>query len=149
MELIVVVAVIAILLSVALLSIKPSETAKLRQQTAKVKGLVISVCDQAAFDQKVYFISPDRNGLNVEVLEKGSWQKSHKWPSLNWESELEVDWSSERVFNSAVGENSKEGWMCWPSGELTPGKVIFTLDKTQSTLEWNAVMQFEVQKDEN
>ena len=147
MELIVVVVVISILLSLALMSMKPNEAAQLRQQTANLKGLIISVCDQSAFEQKIYLLTPNSNGLVVETFEDGKWQPSDKWKDLNWHESVEVDWTFDRKF-AVFDQKAAQGWMCWPSGEVTAGKITVTLDKFQRTLQWNTMMQFEVIKEQ-
>lgn len=141
-ELLVVVALIAILLSVALISIKPSESAVLRKASQQVKGALISMCDQAAFDQHIYQLLPDEKGLTVLVYQQKEWQESDRFKPYQWPESVNASWQQGQILASLNGEIIV-GWMCWPSGEVTAGKVVLKMNDTEKVVEWNGVLKFE------
>ena len=67
-ELMVVVVIVSVLLASAVLSLKPNESATLRQQTIAFKGALIAMCDQATFDQHIYVLVPKKKGIEFFKL---------------------------------------------------------------------------------
>ncbi|QAB14622.1 prepilin-type N-terminal cleavage/methylation domain-containing protein [Hydrogenovibrio thermophilus] len=141
-ELMVVVVIVAILLTAVVISIQPSESSKVRQQIGAVKGWMQSVCDRATFDQHIYVMMPTQTGMTFARQVKQAWSTPPNARELVWLDGLTVDWQ----INDATPLQQtlpKPGWLCWPSGEMLGGELQFTLGKTQRTLRWNAIGQFE------
>ncbi len=141
-ELMVVVVIVAILLTAVVISIQPSESSKVRQQIGAVKGWMQSVCDRAAFDQRIYVMMPTQTGMTFARQVKQEWLTPPKARELTWLDGLTVDW---QINETSPLQQSlpKPGWLCWPSGEMLGGELQFTLGKTQRILRWNAIGQFE------
>lgn len=136
-ELMVVVAIIAIVLAAGVMSFNTRDASQLRQHWAQTQGLIQTACDQATFGQKVSLIRVDDKGLSVYYQQKGEWQPADNIQPLSWSPLFTVDWYYE------PNQSEEPGWICWPSGWLTPGYI--QLDNQQ--LHWNETMQFEL-KDE-
>lgn len=140
-ELMVVLVIVAVLLSAAVVAINPNETAKLRQQTAAMQGLLTAMCDQAAFEQKLYLLMPDKNGLSIAKWSQQSWQASDHFKDKPWLSGIEPSWDLDA--EKALQQNwPAPGWMCWPSGELMAGSIQFQLGDSRVALEWDEMMVF-------
>lgn len=148
-ELMVVVAIVAVLLSAVVVAIQPSEASKVRQQVSAVQGWMQSVCDRAAFDQHVYAMMPDEKGLALARLNNQAWQmvSATKGGERLWLDGLQVEWElpiNSRWQSSDQAETPRPGWLCWPSGERQSGALHFTLGDTQRTLSWNPLGDFDV-----
>lgn len=148
-ELMVVIVILSILLSTAVMSLKPNESAELRQQTIAFKGALISICDKSAFDQHIYALVPDKKGLEVKRLSKGVWQEADLGAinsnSLKWHEAMKVDW----ILNEEISKSNglkKAGWMCWPSGEVNRGSISFKLNNLTNSLQWNEILDFTLEE---
>lgn len=137
-ELLVVVAIIAIMLSVVTLSVSSSGDSKLRKQTAAMKGVLIALCDRAAFDQRPYLAMPKPEGLEFARLVKRDWQAAERLTPALWEAGVEVAWELDQDAAKQRGLPAV-GWVCWPSGELSAGEMVFSLDKRSVRLSWDAL----------
>jgi len=151
-ELMVVIVILAILLSTAIMSLKPNEAAELRQQTIAFKGVLISICDKSAFDQHIYALIPDKKGVSVKRLSKSEWQdvdlNGINSESSNWHEAIKVNWQLNEEIAKSNGLK-KAGWMCWPSGEVSKGSISFKLNKLSNILEWDEILDFSLEeKDE-
>lgn len=145
LELMVVVVILAILLSFAIVSLKPNQSAELRKQTVAFKGALITICDQSAFDQHIYALIPSKKGIQIQRLVKGSWQASGlkmvNESSLNWNEAITVSWDLNDELAKSYGLK-QAGWMCWPSGEVNAGSISFKLNELSHDLQWNEILDF-------
>lgn len=140
-ELMVVLVIVGVLLSATVISIKPSESGKMRKQTAAFKGLMQAVCDQSAFDQHIYVMMPTEKGIDVSYLSKQKWTAVERFNKFQWVDGIEVDWqlSAEQAKKDKL---PAPGWMCWPSGEIKKGQITFQFDSLKETVRWNSLRQF-------
>ncbi|MDA3807478.1 MAG: prepilin-type N-terminal cleavage/methylation domain-containing protein [Thiomicrorhabdus sp.] len=147
-EVMVVVVIISIVLGVGMLSLSHNEQSQLRVQSVKVKSLLAFVSDLSAFDQKMYLVVPEINGLTTYRSDKGVWEIAPKVNAMSWV--VEAQWQAE---SSAMQRYQlpQPGWVFWPSGEVTPGSISLTTlsQKMQqevvepSVIQWNVFLQFE------
>lgn len=155
-ELIVVVVIVGILLTAAVISLKPSESTRMHQTLLDAKSLIISACDQAAFDQQAHLILPDATGLTLYAFQQQQWTRQPKLPALHWQIAFKASWQLEQTNGftlpaSKTGLTSKQsvqaenGWLCWPDGEMTAGSITLTNDQNQQTLSWNSVGAFKLE----
>lgn len=143
-ELLVVVVIVAVLLSVTVLSVKPNEAAKVRQQTQAFKGLLLAMCDQAAFQQTLFLLMPSESGLSVAKWQAKTWQASERFMDQAWLQGIEMDWMVD-VELAKQQQWPAAGWMCWPSGEVMAGQIRFKLGEAQTELSWDPLLRFEQQ----
>lgn len=141
-ELMVVIVIIAVVLSVGVIAVKPSESALLNKQVAQFKGALMQTCDLAAFEQKIYALVPNQKGLEMYRLENASWQIAPKSQTLKWSEGITVNWSLDESLANA-NKLPEPGWLCWPSGEVLEGRIDFKLADSQRHLSWSQVLRFE------
>lgn len=141
-ELMVVIVILAVVLSVGVIAVKPNESALLNQQVAQLKGALLQTCDFAAFEQKIYALVPSQQGLDVYRLETAEWQIAPKTQPLKWSEGVTVSWNLDEDL-AKVNKLPEPGWLCWPSGEVLEGRVDFELAGSQRSLSWSQVLRFE------
>lgn len=146
-ELMVVIVILAVLLSTAVMSLKPSESAELRKQTIAFKGALIAICDKSAFDQHIYVIVPEKNKFSIKRLQQGSWLDVQLIDerSMLWHEAVKVSWSLNEELAKSYGLE-KAGWMCWPSGEVNAGEITFKLNHLSNHLQWNEILDFTLEE---
>ena len=145
-ELMVVVVIVSVLLASAVLSLKPNESATLRQQTIAFKGALIAMCDQATFDQHIYALVPKKDGIEFFKLVNKQWQVAdffRNTDALQWNENIKISWQLSEQLAKQYGLESA-GWLCWPSGEVKAGKIAFELGETINQLSWNEILEFEL-----
>lgn len=160
-ELMVVVVIIAVVVSVGVMSLGSSEQATLRSQERSVKALLLYVRDQAAFNQQLYLVEVNEKGLSAYRLRQNRWQADETTKPLKWDEALTVDWkigsfqTQDGLLNQTGQDmDGREGWLFWPSGEVIPGEIHFAplqsdvssqnrTDNKQRGLRWNELLQFE------
>lgn len=132
-ELMVVVVIMAVVLSVGMLSLRPSDSALLNTQQGQLKSLLRLASDHAAFEQTLYLIAPNQEGLTTYVFTDQAWSVSPKVAFLPWQAGLNVEWNTDLTF-AQQNQLPQAGWLFWPSGEVLPGEVSMQLDgQTQLT----------------
>jgi general secretion pathway protein H len=159
-ELMVVVVIMAVVLSVGMLSLRPSDAALLTTQQSQLKSLLRLASDHAAFEQRLYLVAPDEQGLTTYVFTDQAWSVSSKMVFLPWQAGLSVQWNTDLTF-AEQNQLPQAGWLFWPSGEVLPGEVEMQLDgqtmsqvapsKTNSvkqtdkvtTVVWDGLLNFE------
>ncbi|WP_130538066.1 prepilin-type N-terminal cleavage/methylation domain-containing protein [Thiomicrorhabdus indica] len=144
-ELMVVLVVVAILLSAMTQSFRFGSSDELRSQQAKLRGLLMNVADLAVFEGKPYLLTPDKKGLQVWSWASGEWRAQTKIADYEWPENIEPTWQLE-VKAPAYLQLPAEGWLFWPSGEATAGKIeLIVEDKEQEIsrqVEWNRILEF-------
>lgn len=165
-ELMVVVVIISVVVSIGVVSLGSSEQATLRSQERSVKALLLYVRDQAAFNQQLYLLEVDANGLSAYRLRHNRWQADDSIKPLKWDEALNVDWAigsfqtQDGLLNQTGQDmDGREGWLFWPSGEVMPGEIRFTpiqeglrrqggVGNKSSGLRWNELLQFKALDEE-
>ncbi len=147
-ELMVVVVILAILLSVAIVSLQPNHQAQLRQQTVAFKGSLIAMCDKSAFEQRIYALIPTKKGIEIQKFTKGQWQETSLNPNarsgnnnLQWHEAMQVSWQLNEELAKSHGLE-QPAWLCWPSGEINAGTITFELNQFTKVLQWNEILNF-------
>ncbi len=147
-ELMVVIVILAVLLSLAIVSLKPNQAAELRQQSIAFKGALIAMCDKSAFDQHIYALIPGEQNISMQKLVKGVWQETSlgliEKSALQWNKAIKVSWELDKELAKSNGLE-EAGWMCWPSGEVNAGKISFKLNELTNTLQWNEILNFSLE----
>ncbi|WP_127471109.1 prepilin-type N-terminal cleavage/methylation domain-containing protein [Thiomicrorhabdus aquaedulcis] len=155
-ELMVVVVIMAVVLSVGMLSLRPSDSAILNTQQGQLKSALRLVSDYAAFEQRLYLMAPTQDGLTTYVLTDQAWSVSSQVAFLPWQAGLSVEWNTDLTF-AQQNQLPQAGWLFWPSGEVLPGEVKIQLDgQTQltsnakggkvagvTTVVWDGLLNFE------
>ena len=157
-ELMVVVVIMSVIISVTVLSLSPSEQARVTSQANKIKSYMSLVRDQSAFERKLYLVAPDQSGLTPYVMQQGRWQLAETLEKLSWLEGIQADWE----LDSSMAQKQqlpKAGWMFWPSGEVVSGEIHFNLGENfppsrgtragegatqdnQAFVSWNGILQF-------
>lgn len=143
-ELMVVVVIVAVMLSAVTFSVSTSDGAKLRKQEAAMKGVITALCDRATFQQKLYLAMPEEKGLSFAKYEREQWVEVSRIEQAPWEAGVEVKWSLDAEAAKQSGL-PKPGWVCWPSGEVSAGDIIFRVDKNQTILSWDELGRFKTE----
>lgn len=142
-EVMIVVVIIGILMSAMVLTIKPKATSQIRQTLLSAKDLMVSACDRAAFEQRVYLIVPSPTQLQIYKHVNQKWQAAEHLGPITWPEGLEVDWQRPETPES-TGSLVDTGWRCWPGGEMTPGSLRIRQDGTEQRLKWNEIREFDI-----
>ncbi|MDR9499548.1 MAG: prepilin-type N-terminal cleavage/methylation domain-containing protein [Hydrogenovibrio sp.] len=153
-ELMVVLAVLAVLLKMAMLSFQGNDNKLITQQVTAFKSMLQKSCQSALFHNKVYALIPDNDGVSSRVLVLGANPSKQKQPqvkkTLKWveTKEQKLLWK----IKPAQIETSKpeagafnfeqKGWRCWPQGLMDEGQIVFDFAGQTRTLSWNAQGQF-------
>ncbi|MDX1347653.1 MAG: prepilin-type N-terminal cleavage/methylation domain-containing protein [Thiomicrorhabdus chilensis] len=152
-ELMVVVVIMAVVVSVGMMSLGSNEQATLRAQDRNVKSLLMAVRDQAALKQRLYLVGVDESGLTTYSQNRGEWQVDDKIKRLKWPESLIVEWKIDNQTFVKQQNLPQEGWVFWPSGDVLAGSIIlrnldnqaFDRDQeaTEYAIRWNGLLQFE------
>ncbi len=152
-ELMVVVVIVAVLVAVGVLSMKPNEQAVLRTQERQVKALLVHLRDQSALSGKLYLLSVDETGLSAYKWQQRRWQVDANIKPLTWAEALQADWQVDNATFAEQYHLPKTGWLFWPNGEVMSGAISLTLpanglrqqaDKTTiARIRWNALLGFD------
>lgn len=144
-ELMVVLVVVAILLSAMTQSFRFGSSDQLRSEQAKLRGLIMNVADLAVFEGKPYLLTPDQKGLQVWQWSSGTWRAQTNIEDYEWPENIDSTWQLEVKAPNYL-KLPAEGWLFWPSGEVTAGKIeLIVEDKEQEVsryLEWNRLLDF-------
>jgi len=157
-ELMVVVVIMAVMVSVGMMSLGSNEQATLRAQDRSVKSLLMAVRDQAALKQRLYLVGVDETGLTTYSQTRGEWQVDEKINLLKWPESLLVEWKIDNQTFVQQQSLPQEGWVFWPSGDVLAGSIILrNLDNqsfvrgqetTEYIIRWNGLLQFEKESDD-
>lgn len=137
-ELMVVVVIVSIMLAVGMMSFGRNEASQIRQTTVQTQALLQGVCDQAAFNQGLYLLAVDEEGLTPYRQLKGEWVVADQISPLVWPPNLTVAWQTDPLQSKRLG--IKDGWLCWPGGMVTPGSIWIEANQ----LSWNDSLRFEL-----
>lgn len=141
----VVLVVVAILLSAMTESFRFGNSDQLRSEQAKVRGLLMNISDLAVFEGRPYLLTPDQDGLQSWVWSQGQWRAQTEIADYRWPEDLEVTWQLAPQ-TVAYFRLPAEGWLFWPSGEVTQGQIeLIVMDKEQEIrrqVTWNPVLNF-------
>ncbi|MBD3756148.1 MAG: prepilin-type N-terminal cleavage/methylation domain-containing protein [Gammaproteobacteria bacterium] len=152
-ELMVVVVIVAVLVAVGVLSMKPNEQAVMRAQEKQVKALLVHLRDQAALSGQRYLLGVDGSGLTAYRWRQNRWEEDTKTKPLFWSAGLQADWQMDNAA-AAMPQIPKAGWFLWPSGEVSGGQITLALplagrDRAERrVIRWNALLVFEDVPDE-
>jgi len=150
-ELMVVVVIVSVVTSISILSLGPSEQAKLTTQQNQLKTLLGFVRDQSTFDRKLYLVTPDDKGLTTHVFTKNKWQKADKVAFLAWQAGINASWKVDEDY-AQQQQLPDPGWLFWPTGEVLEGEAYFSVGENAfqnsnkaevSTVVWDGLLQFE------
>ncbi|WP_319558044.1 pilus assembly FimT family protein [Thiomicrorhabdus sp.] len=142
LELMVVVVIMAVVVSIGVLNLGGNEQAQLRAQQKQLQGLLGWARDQATFEQRLFLLQPSEKGIHVWVYRQSNWQESQKIPLTAWQDGVKVEWKSVGL----VRQDGRLGWLIWPSGEVTPGEIDFSLVSKQEMKEklvWDGLLQWQ------
>jgi len=148
-ELMVVLVVIAVLIGAATQAFRFGGGDHLRAEAAKIRGLLVTLSDQSSFQGKTFLLTPAEKGLEAWQLEKGEWQVANQIAEHQWLEEFEYRWQVDERLKPRW-KLPAEGWLFWPSGEVTEGtiEIASKTDKHEDGdplvrwLEWNSVLTF-------
>jgi general secretion pathway protein H len=145
-ELMVVVAIVAVLLAAGVMSLGSRDNQQQRQQWTQTQSILQMACDQAAFNQQIYLVSVSAKGLEAFYRQQGEWlpAKMHK---VSWREETEVSWQLDETLQEAWAL-PEQGWLCWPRGVVSEGEIQMQLPTVDSTgsvqvLRWDEGLNFE------
>lgn len=159
-ELMVVVVIVAVLVAVGVLSMKPNEQAVMRAQEKQVKALLVHLRDQAALSGQRYLLGVDETGLTAYRWRQNRWEEDAKTKPLLWSAGLQADWQMDNSASLSMQQTPKAGWFLWPSGEVSSGQITLALqqavaqsaernhDANRTVIRWNALLVFEEEPDE-
>ncbi|MDY0136848.1 MAG: prepilin-type N-terminal cleavage/methylation domain-containing protein [Thiomicrospira sp.] len=122
MELLVVLVIVAVVLSAGLLSFRQDTSRYVAQQANQIQGLLQAGCDEAVWGQRLVFFEVSEKGLQPWVHRQGRWQVFTDLKPLAWHPSVQVDWTLPALSGGAY-DLPAEGWLCWPSGDLTAGEM--------------------------
>ena len=133
-ELMVVVVIVAVVVSVGILSLGRVNQDLASVQKAKVESFLKQVADEAAFKQSLLLVAPDEKGLNLYIKKNFQWQSYSGLETIQWHENFHVDWNLDanlvRQFKLPAS-----GWLMWPSGEVTPGEIRME-SKSEDEAQW-------------
>lgn len=146
-ELMVVLVIIAVLLSAMTQAFRFGKGDQLRAEEAKIRGLLVTLNDQASFDGKPYLLSPMEEGLKAWVFRAGEWQVAEAIADHKWQESLEYRWQLDQQLKQRR-QLPVEGWVFWPSGEVSEGFIGIEAQESGEDsiisrwIEWNGVLEF-------
>ncbi|WP_044407927.1 type II secretion system protein [Thiomicrospira microaerophila] len=140
-ELMVVVAIVAIILAAGVMSLGGRDNQQHRQHWAQIQGLLQTACDQAAFNQKIYLVAVTEQGLEAFVREQGEWLAA-KMNKVNWPQDTKPRWQLDALLQERW-QLPEPGWMCWPSGLVSEGEIGLSRTDGAQTLRWDEGLYFE------
>lgn len=156
-ELMVVLVIIAVMTTVAVMTLSPSEQGALRSQQHQIKQFLALVRDQASFDKTVYLVAPSETQAKVYQLQQGQWETAERVQSLTWQSGLVVQ--AIQLDTSTQWGQPQPGWLFWPSGEVSAGEIYLlpfsarqehgAIERDRQVVEqglvlkWDALLRFE------
>jgi general secretion pathway protein H len=149
-ELMVVVVIMAVVVSVGLIAMAPSEQAVARAHERSVKALLGYARDQAALTQRLYLLAVDEHGLTLHRQTSQGWQLDAQVKTLKWPDALTVTWEVDNSGFVAQQNLPAEGWVFWPSGDVLGGAIVMHATGTDvsrgespsAIVRWNGVLQF-------
>lgn len=149
-ELMVVVVIMSVVVSVGVLSLGRINQDLVENQQAKIESYFKQVADQSAFNQKMYLIAPDDEGLTTYKYVNYEWQTADDIANLAWQKGFDVSWVLDKHF-AEQQKITRPGWVFWPSGDVLSGSIILKnldINTTSSSpnkkmqLSWNEALEF-------
>ncbi|WP_321325763.1 prepilin-type N-terminal cleavage/methylation domain-containing protein [Thiomicrorhabdus sp.] len=149
-ELMVVVVIMSVVVSVGVLSLGRINQDLAENQQAKIESYFKQVADQSAFNQKMYLIAPDDEGLTTYKYVNYEWQPADDIANLAWQNGFEVSWVLDEHF-AEQQKLTRPGWVFWPSGDVLSGSITLkNLDTNTGSsatnremkLSWNEALEF-------
>ena len=134
LELLVVLVIVAVLLAAVSLSPGMSERERLQQSAQRLRDWIGTVCDQAVFSAHRTAGVLQKGRLSGWRREAGQWHVFMSGPVL-------MEGVTLRPLRGVEG-GPKEGetlFVCWPSGEMTPGGIRLDIGAGRLTLRWDAL----------
>ncbi|UQB41712.1 prepilin-type N-terminal cleavage/methylation domain-containing protein [Thiomicrospira microaerophila] len=120
-ELIVVVAIVAVVLAVGMMSLGGRDTQQQRQQWTQAQSLLQMACDQAAFQQRIYLVAVTEQGLEAYYRHQGDWLPA-EMKKVVWSETSQMVWQVDDGLKERW-QLPEPGWLCWPSGLVSEGKL--------------------------
>lgn len=131
-ELLVVLVIVAVVLSAGLLSFRQDGSRYVAQQASQIQSLLQGGCDEAVWGQRLLFFEVSAQGVQPWLRHQGRWQAAAELKPLAWHPSVAVSWRPAMAEGGAY-DLPGEGWLCWPSGDLTPGEIRLN----RQTLSWD------------
>lgn len=150
-ELLVVVVIMAVVVSVGVLSVGGVNQDRLQSEKNKVQNMLKQMLDEAAFKQKLILLTPNDEGIRFYSQKNYEWQAEPNMPTVKWNDDFQVDWQIE---NRAISRQNlptiegqvQQGWLFWPSGEVIAGEIKLSLleqeGSAQAVIRWDESLQF-------
>jgi general secretion pathway protein H len=136
-ELMVVVAIIAVMLAVGVIGLGGRDTQALRQHWAQSQGLIQTACDQAGFQQRLMLIGVEKQTLSVFQSVKGEWVAFDQVKPMSWPEQFAVEFEWDQTLVERL-KLPQPGWLCWPEGLISEGAIGLNNEK----LSWDDQIQF-------
>lgn len=141
----VVVAIVAVLLAVATLSLGGRDHQQQRQQWTQIQSMLQMACDQAAFHQRIYLVAVTEQGLQAYRRQSGDWLPTDM-KTVKWAETFQVEWQLDSELQEAW-QLPQPGWLCWPNGLVSEGEIrlLSTAHNTPSSeqrLRWDEELNF-------
>lgn len=145
-ELMVVVVIVAVVVSVGVLSLGRVNSDIGMVQKTKIESFLKQVSDEAAFKQRLLLLSPTEKGLELYQKSNFKWQRYSELETLPWHESFEVDWQLNDVLAQQQNLPAK-GWLFWPSGDVSEGTIELSntaeTEVNEIVIQWNSLLQFD------
>lgn len=145
-ELMVVVVIMAVVVSVGVLSLGRINQDLGSSQQAKIESMLKQVQDESAFKQKLFLLVPSEQGLTPYWFVNQQWQAHSEIEPYQWHSGFHREWQINETLTRQ--QNLPEpGWLFWPSGDVTEGQIKLQLMSEEAgnqpvVIEWNSTLEF-------
>ncbi len=134
LELLVVLVIVAVLLATVTLSPGMSESTRLQQSAQRLRDWIGTVCDQAVFSAHRTAGMLQKGRLSGWRRDAGQWHRFMPGPVL-------AENVTVQPLQPVEGgpQHGKTLFVCWPSGEMTPGGIRLGTAAETLTLRWDAL----------
>lgn len=158
-ELMVVVVIMAIVASVGVMSLGGQTQTQLESEERRFMAAFSWVQDQSTLRQKLFLLAPNEEGLRAYYLSQGKWQEAKQFRAVSWPVGWQVDWNGEQNGEQLQPKAPANGWLIWPSGDVSPGEVTWLAEferdwqkgtqeeEHQRVLSWNGLLSFQSQRE--
>ncbi len=150
-ELMVVVVIMAVVVSVGVVSLGSFNQNLTATEQAKLQSYLKQVSDEAAFKQRLYLLVPDESGLSLYAKINFQWQAEQSIEKFAWHEGFEASWQLDETMVRQQ-QLPQAGWLFWPSGEVTPGLIKLDMaDQNENqtlSVEWDQWLDFKRADDE-
>jgi general secretion pathway protein H len=149
-ELMVVLVIMGVVVSVGVISLGSFNQDLAENQRAIIGSYLQQVSDESAFNQRLFLVTPDEDGLMTYWFKDNQWQVTNDIEKLPWQKGLNVDWDIDETL-AKQQQLPNPGWLFWPTGEVTPGQIELkgmsedTNESIVINLIWNEALEFEKQ----